>query len=28
MIKIAVTEEIPEREARSFETPNGDTIFI
>lgn len=28
MIRIAVTEEIPEREARSFETPNGDTIFI
>ena len=28
MIKIAMMEEIPEREARSYETPNGDTIFI
>ena len=28
MLKIAVTEEIPEREARSFETPQGDNIFI
>ena len=28
MFKICMTEDIPEREARSFETPNGDTIFI
>lgn len=28
MLKIAMTEEIPEREARAYETANGDTIFI
>ena len=28
MHKLCVTEDIPEREARAFETPNGDTIFI
>lgn len=28
MQKICMTEDIPEREARSFETPKGDTIFI
>ena len=27
MQKICMTEDIPEREARSFETPKGDTIF-
>ena len=26
--KIAMTEEIPEREARAFDTMTGDTIFI
>ncbi len=28
MHKICMTEDIPEREARSFELPDGDTIFI
>ena len=28
MIKIAMTEEIPEREARAFDTDDGRTIFI
>lgn len=28
MNKICMTEEIPEREARSYETNNGETIFI
>lgn len=28
MNKICMMEEIPEREARSFETEDGDTIFI
>lgn len=28
MNKICMMEEIPEREARSFETDNGDTIFV
>ena len=27
MQKICMTEDIPEREARSFETPKGDMIF-
>ena len=28
MNKICMMEDIPEREARAYETPNGDTIFI
>ncbi|MFT4020553.1 MAG: Rieske (2Fe-2S) protein [Acinetobacter sp.] len=28
MIKICMTEDIPEREARSFDLPDGDIIFI
>ncbi len=28
MNKICMIEDIPEREARAYETPNGDTIFI
>lgn len=28
MQKIGMTEEIPEREARSYDLENGDTIFI
>ncbi len=28
MVKIAMTEDIPEREARSYDTENGDIIFI
>jgi nitrite reductase/ring-hydroxylating ferredoxin subunit len=28
MEKICMTEDIPEREARSYETPKGETIFI
>ncbi|MPW43093.1 Rieske [Acinetobacter sp. Ac_1271] len=28
MEKICMTEDIPEREARSYETSQGDTIFI
>ena len=28
MERICLTEDIPEREARSYETANGDNIFI
>ena len=28
MFKICMTDDIPEREARSFELPNGDTILL
>ena len=28
MNKICMMEDIPQREARAYETPNGDTIFI
>ena len=28
MFKICMTDDVPEREARSFETPEGETIFI
>ncbi|MEE1123558.1 MAG: Rieske (2Fe-2S) protein, partial [Acinetobacter pseudolwoffii] len=28
MFKICMTEDVPEREARSFELDNGDIIFI
>ncbi len=28
MFKLCMTDDIPEREARAFETPEGDIIFI
>ena len=28
MIKICMTDDIPERESRAFDLPNGDKIFI
>ncbi|TCM67049.1 nitrite reductase/ring-hydroxylating ferredoxin subunit [Acinetobacter calcoaceticus] len=28
MIKICMTEDVPEREARAFDTESGDTMFV